>query len=64
MHNGLVTPFWRKAAQSLPTPFRERYAGYFERAERWDLAFDGAIKLLARTKLWLARSLHMGPRSA
>jgi hypothetical protein len=64
MRNGLVTPFWKKAAQSLPVPFRERYEGYFERAERWDLAFDGAVKLLSRTKARLAKSFHTDPRSA
>jgi hypothetical protein len=64
MRNGLVTPFWQRAAQSLPLPFRERYAGYFERAERWELALDSALELLARTKARLARSFPEGPRSA
>ena len=65
MRNGLVTPFWKKAAQSLPAPFRERYEGYFERAERWELALDGAVELLSRTKSRLARSFHhSGPHSA
>ena len=64
MRNGLVTPFWQKAAQSLPVPFRERYEGYFERAERWDLALDEAVSFLARTKSRLAKSFHSGPHSA
>jgi hypothetical protein len=64
MRNDLVTPFWKKAAQSLPTPFRERYEGYFERAERWELALDGAVQILSRTKSRLAKSLHGRPRSA
>jgi len=59
MHNGLVTPFWKKAAQSLPAPFRERYQGYFERAERWELALDKSIELLSQVKLRVARALHM-----
>ena len=64
MRNVLVTPFWQKAAQSLPAPFRERYQGYFERAERWELALDEAVQLLSRTKARLARSFPAGPRSA
>ena len=64
MRNGFVTPFWQKAAQSLPMPFRERYEGYFERAEHWDLAFDQSIEFLSRAKLRLARSLHWRGRSA
>ena len=64
MRNGPVTPFWQKAAQSLPVPFRERYEGYFERAEQWDLALDKSIELLSRAKLRLARSLHTPRRPA
>lgn len=64
MRSGLVTPFWQKAAQSLPMPFRERYEGYFERAERWDLALDKSIKLLSRAKLRFLRSLHAPRRPA
>jgi len=64
MRNELVTPFWKKAAQSLPAPFRERYQGYFERAERWELAFDRFIQALSRAKSRLARSLHAPTHSA
>ena len=64
MRNGLVTPFWKKAARSLPVPFRERYESYFERAESWELAFDEAVELLSRTKSRLAKSLHSRPHSA
>jgi hypothetical protein len=43
----LETPFWRKAAGSLPPHVRERYATYLEAAERWDLALDAAIDAAA-----------------
>lgn len=46
--------FWRKAAGSLPTPVQARYAGYFERAERWELALDTAIEWLSRAKSRMA----------
>jgi hypothetical protein len=42
--------FWRKAARSLPVPVQARYADYFERAERWELALDAAIEWLSRAK--------------
>jgi hypothetical protein len=58
MRNGLVTPFWQKAAASLRMPYRARYLGYFERAERWDLATDGLIELLSRAKSRIAKTLH------
>jgi|1185.fasta_scaffold29674_2 hypothetical protein len=35
------TNFWKKAAKSLPEPYRSRYAGHFVRAERWESALDG-----------------------
>ena len=38
------TTFWRNAANSLPAPVRARYRGYFEDAERWELALDAAIE--------------------
>jgi len=46
----LKTAFWKKAAASLPAAVRERYVGEFERAERWELALEGAIELLSRAK--------------
>ena len=58
MRNELVTPFWKRAAQSLPAPFRARYQGHFERAERWELAFDGFVEALSRAKSRLAKSFH------
>ncbi len=66
MRNRLVTPFWRKAAASLPAPFRARYAGYFERAERWELALDAILEILSRAKSRVARTFHTPsrPRSA
>lgn len=64
MHNDLVTPFWQKAARSLPAPFRERYQGYFVRAEHWELALDEALQLLSRAKSRLAKSIHTRAHSA
>ena len=66
MRNGLVTPFWQKAAASLPAPFRARYAGYFECAERWELALDAIVEVLSRAKSRLPRTFHTPtpPRSA
>ncbi len=58
MRNRPVTPFWRKAAASLPAPFRARYTAYFERAERWELAIDGVVDLLSRAKSRIARTFH------
>jgi len=46
----LNTPFWKAAAASLPAHVRGRYLREFERAERWELALDAALKVLARLK--------------
>ncbi len=64
MRNRLVTPFWQRAARSLPAPFRARYQGHFERAERWDLALDRIIEGVSRTKSRLSRSFHTPSHSA
>ncbi len=58
MRNGLVTPFWQRAARSLPAPFRARYQSHFERAERWELGLDRVIEIVSRMKLRLSRSFH------
>ena len=55
MHNA---NFWKKAAVSLPEPYRSRYAGYFARAERWELAIDGWMELASRAKALIARPFH------
>ncbi|MGQ0653897.1 MAG: hypothetical protein ACT4P4_16810 [Betaproteobacteria bacterium] len=41
---------------------RERYLGEFERAERWELALDGAIELLLRAKHALSLGSAPAPR--
>ena len=46
----LRTAFWKKAANSLPKPVRERYMANFEQAERWDLAFDALIEYFSRPR--------------
>ena len=43
----LKTAFWIKAANSLPANIRARYLRQFERAERWELAFDSFIELFS-----------------
>jgi hypothetical protein len=50
--------FWRDAAQSLPDRVRQRYVGYFEAAETWELLLDGALELGARVKNFVSRALH------
>ena len=63
MRNTTVTSFWQKAERSLPRNVRVRYAGYFQQAERWELALDGLIEIGARAKSRFERVLH-SPRSA
>ena len=63
MRNVLVTPFWQKAASSLPADVRDRYIGHLARAERWELALEGWIELVSRAKARIGRTLH-APRSA
>ena len=46
----LKTKFWKDAAASLPAHVRARHIADLERAERWELALDGAIETLARFK--------------
>jgi len=55
----LKTPFWRKAAASLPANIRARHISAIEQAERWELALDGAIEAWSRVKATFAQ-----PRSA
>jgi hypothetical protein len=58
MRNQAVTSFWRKAARSLPAHVRTRYAGYFEQAERWELALDELIELGSRARSRVGRTFH------
>ena len=55
----LKTPFWKKAAASLPSHIRARHISAIEQAERWELALDGAIEAWSRVKATFAH-----PRSA
>ena len=61
MRNGLVTPFWQKAARSLPAHVRARYQSHLARAERLELLLDSWIELFAHAKARIGRSLHIGP---
>ncbi|HZE61318.1 MAG TPA: hypothetical protein VE085_12250 [Burkholderiales bacterium] len=56
----LKTKFWRNAAASLPEGVRSRYLADIAQAERLELALDGAIEALARTRA----NLFAAPRSA
>jgi len=62
MRNELVTPFWQKAAAALPEPYRSRYAGYFERAERWELAVDALVDLASRVGSRIAKAFNSPTR--
>jgi hypothetical protein len=46
----LKTKFWRNAAASLPDNVRLRYLAELAQAERFELAFDRAIEVLARAR--------------
>ena len=46
----LKTPFWKKAAASLPAQIRARHIAEMEQAERWELALDRAFEAWARMK--------------
>ena len=46
----LKTPFWKKAAASLPAHVRARHIAEMEQAERWELAIDRALEAWARMK--------------
>jgi hypothetical protein len=59
----LKTTFWKNALASLPSSVRARYLVDIEQAERWELALDGAIEVLARVKGAFARS-PSAPRAA
>ena len=52
----LKTPFWKKAAGSLPAAVRERHMGHFEQAERVELAFDALVELFARPRFHAPKS--------
>jgi hypothetical protein len=54
----LETPFWQRAARSLPHSVRVRYASVLERAERLDLALDAAIDTWVRARTALAKVLQ------
>jgi hypothetical protein len=66
MRNTLQTPFWKAAYESLPEAVRQRYLGHVQRAERWELALDAAVRALSQAKSALARLFHAPakPRSA
>lgn len=63
MYNGLVTPFWKNALQSLPAEVRHRYVHQIEQAERWELRLASIVEGWSRAKAAFAR-MFKTPRSA
>jgi hypothetical protein len=63
MRKGSNRTFWENAANQLPAEVRARYAGYFRRAEQWELVLDEVIELVSRLK---GRASRMGqtPKAA
>ncbi len=57
------TKFWRDVAARLPAEVRSRHGADLQRAERFDLALDGAIEAFARAKAAFGRAFHT-PRGA
>jgi hypothetical protein len=51
----LKTPFWKRAASSLPAHIRARHIGQLQAAERWELALDRALEAWSRVKSSLAQ---------
>lgn len=56
--------FWQDAANSLPAPVRQRYAGYFESAERFEQVLDALLQAGARAKKAITRLFHTPARVA
>ena len=56
----LKTAFWKKAAAQLPASVSARYLSQLEQAERWELALEGAIELVARIKNSFSRNVPRG----
>jgi len=54
----LKTAFWKEALESLPAGVRERYAGDFEHAERWELALEALVEVWTRAKYALVRAFQ------
>jgi len=57
------TKFWRDVAARLPAEVRSRHGADLQRAERFELALDGAIEAYSRVKAAFARTFHT-PRGA
>jgi hypothetical protein len=58
----LKTPFWQRAAASLPAHVRERYAADLEFGERCDLAVSAMFDWLER-RGWRSRVAGDRPRA-
>ena len=52
----LKTPFWKKAAVSLPAAVRERHMGHFEQAERMELALEALVEFFSRPRFHAPKS--------
>jgi hypothetical protein len=58
----MTTSFWKEAANSLPAPVRDRYAAYFEAAERWEIVLDAAVDACRLGKHALAEACRGAAR--
>ena len=57
-HDQFVTPFWRKAYESLPAAIRGRYLTQIQAAERWELAIADLLEVWTRAKNASLRLIH------
>jgi hypothetical protein len=58
------TSFWKEKADSLPPHVRERYAGCFEAAERWERVLDAGVDAWRGTRRALARGCKVAARGS
>ena len=63
MRNSLRTPFWRAAYRSLPDAVRGRYLAQIECAERWELAFEGAMEAFSRARTAVTRLFNTNTKA-
>jgi hypothetical protein len=61
MRNEFVTPFWKRANQSLSPYARRRYAFHMKAAESWELRLNSAFELWSLATTAIAK-VFQGPR--
>jgi hypothetical protein len=57
----LKTTFWQKAAASLQPSIRARHIADIERAENFEIALEGAVRIFARAREIFARMYPRHP---